>query len=109
MFIDLPNAIARYIAAENRGDAAALAQCFAPHAVVYDEGQEIEGIAAIQQWKRETTAKYRHTIEPLACIEAEGATVVTCRLTGTFPRSPIELRFLFALEGDEITSLEIRS
>ena len=71
--IDLPKPIAIYIAAENRGDAEALGQCFAQHAVVRDEGQTIEGLTAIKQW------------------------------------SPIELRFIFKLEGDLIASLEIRS
>ena len=51
MPIDLPRPIAIYIAAENRGDAEALGQCFAEHAVVRDEGQTIEGLAAIKQWK----------------------------------------------------------
>ena len=46
MSIDLPTPIAIYIAAENRGNTEALAQCFAENAVVRDEGQTIEGLAA---------------------------------------------------------------
>ena len=57
MSIDLPTPIAIYIAAENRGDTEALAQCFADHAVVRDEGQTIEGLAAIKRWKAETKWK----------------------------------------------------
>jgi hypothetical protein len=49
MSIDLPAPIAIYIAAENRGDAEALGQCFAEHALVRDEGQTIEGLAAIKR------------------------------------------------------------
>jgi hypothetical protein len=30
-------------------------------------------------------------------------------LAGNFPGSPIELDFVFTLDGDKITSLEIRS
>ena len=37
MSIELPAPIVTYIAAENRGDAEALSQCFAEHAVVRDE------------------------------------------------------------------------
>ena len=48
MSIDLPTPIAVYIAAENRGDTEAMAQCFAEHAAVRDEGQTIEGLAAIK-------------------------------------------------------------
>jgi ketosteroid isomerase-like protein len=107
--VDLPTPIAIYIAAENRGDAEALAQCFAEDAVVRDENQTIEGLAAIKQWKTETTKKYQHTIEPLASVQKEGKTIVTNRLTGNFPGSPIELEFVFTLDGDKIASLEILS
>ena len=109
MSVDLPTPIAIYIAAENRGDTEALAQCFAEHAAVRDEGQTIEGLAAIKQWMAETKRKYQHTIEPLASAQKDDQTVVTNRLTGNFPGSPIELRFIFQLEGDKIASLEIRS
>jgi hypothetical protein len=109
MPVDLPTPIAIYIDAENRGDTETLAQCFAEDAVVRDEGQTIEGLAAIKQWKTETKKKYRHTIEPLASGQKDGKTVVTNRLTGNFPGSPIELEFVFKLDGDKIASLEIRS
>jgi hypothetical protein len=33
--------------------------------------------------------------------------IVTSRLTGNFPGSPVDLRFLFELQGDKIASLEI--
>ena len=105
----LPTPIAIYIAAENRGDTEALAQCFAEDAVVQDEGRMIEGWAAIKQWKAETKKKYQHTVEPLACAEKGDKIVVTNRLTGNFPGSPIELEFAFTLDGNKIASLEIRS
>ena len=109
MSIDLPAPIAIYIAAENRGDTEALARCFAEHAVVRDEGQTVEGLAAIRRWKAETRKKYQHTVEPLACAQKGDKTIVTNRLTGNFPGSPIDLRFIFGLDGNKIVSLEIRS
>ena len=109
MSVDLPTPIAIYIDAENRGDAEALAQCFAEDAVVRDEGRTIEGLAAIKQWKAETRKKYQHTVEPLASAQKDGKTIVTNRLTGNFPGSPIELEFVFTLDGDKIASLEILS
>jgi hypothetical protein len=109
MSVDLPTPIARYIAAENRGDTEALDKCFAEDAVVRDEGQTIEGVATIKQWKAENSKKYQHTIEPLASVEKDGNTIVTNRLTGNFPGSPIELEFVFTLDRDKIVSLEIRS
>jgi len=108
MSVDLPKPIAAYIAAENRDDTEALAQCFADQAVVRDEGQTIEGLAAIKLWKAESKRKYQHTIEPLALVHRDGNTIVTNRLTGKFPGSPVELQFIFRLEGDKIASLEIR-
>jgi SnoaL-like protein len=106
--VHLPTAIALYIAAENRDDTEAMAQCFDEHAVVQDEGKTIKGLAAIQRWKAETKKKYQHTVEPLACVQKDGKTIVTNRLSGNFPGSPIELQFIFRLDGDRIASLEIR-
>ena len=106
---NLPTPVAIYIAAENRGDTEALAQCFAENAVVRDEDRTIEGLAAIKQWKAETKKKYQHTVEALAVAQEDGKTIVTNRLTGNFPGSPIDLEFVFALDGDKIASLEILS
>ena len=61
----LATPIAIYIAAENRGDTEAMAQCFAEDAVVRDEGRTIKGLAAIKRWKAATKEKYQHTVEPL--------------------------------------------
>ena len=108
MLLNLPAPIATYIAAENGDDPSALALCFGENTIVQDEGRAMKGLAAIQRWKRETKQKYHHTVEPLACDQKDGKTVVTCRLTGQFSGSPVELQFIFALEGDRIASLEIR-
>jgi hypothetical protein len=107
MSVDLPTPIAIYIAAENRGDTAAMAECFAAHAVVRDEGQTIEGLAAIKRWKAETKKKYNHTVEPLEVAQQEGKTVVKAKLTGSFPGSPVTLEFSFMLEDGKIVLLEI--
>ena len=107
--INLPTPIAIYVDAENNGDTEALARSFAENATVRDEGKTIEGLAAIKQWKGETKKKYQHTVEPLASVQKDGKTIVTNRLIGNFPGSPIELEFVFTLDGDKITSLEILS
>jgi hypothetical protein len=109
MITNLPSPIAIYIAAENRGDTEALAECFDEHAVVRDEDQTIEGLDAIKQWKAETRKKYQHTIEPLGSVQKDGNTIVTNRLTGNFPGSPIELEFVFTLDGNKIAALKIQS
>jgi hypothetical protein len=109
MDLNLPVPIAIYFAAENRGHAEIVAQCFTLKALVRDEGQTIEGFAAIKQWQAETKRKYQHTVEPLASNQKDGKIIVTTRLTGKFPGSPIELEFVFTLNGDKIASLEILS
>lgn len=43
----------------------------------------------------------------LAAEDKDGKTIVTSRVTGNFPGSPVELRYLFGLEGNKIASLEI--
>ena len=107
--VDLPIPIAIYIAAANRGEKEAMAQCFTESAVVRDEGKTIEGLAAIKKWMVETKQKYQHTIQPLGTVQKDGRTVVTNRLTGNFPGSPIELEFVFTLDRDKIAALEIFS
>ena len=109
MIDNLPKPIALYIEAENSGDVSLFDQCFTDDAVVFDENERHEGLTAIKEWKSETKRKYQHTVEPLSIIEKEGRTIVTNRLTGKFPGSPIELEFAFTLRGNKIVSLEILS
>jgi hypothetical protein len=106
MTLELPKPVAAYfIADEVNGEA--VSQCFTENAVVKDEGHTYQGRGAIKQWKTEASAKYQYTCEPLACERTGGKIVVTCRLTGNFPGSPVDLRFFFELDGDQIALLEI--
>jgi limonene-1,2-epoxide hydrolase len=107
MTLELPQPIAAYVAADNAGDDAALAACFAADAVVRDEGRTIRGVDAILAWKAESKRKYQYTVEPLAVAEAEGGAVLTGRVSGQFPGSPVELRYAFGLQDGRIASLEI--
>ena len=104
--LTLPKPIAAYFTAD-KGDAKAISQCFTQNAVVKDEGHTYKGRAAIKQWKAGTTTKYEYTSEPFACEEKDGKTVVTSRLVGNFPGSPVDLRYFFQLKGEKISSLEI--
>jgi len=107
MSLQLPAPIELYFDFENAHDVAALAQCFASDAVVRDEGRTIAGLAAITEWKLATKAKYQHTIEPLAVSDKEGRTIVTGKVSGNFPGSPVNLDFVFELENGRIIALEI--
>jgi hypothetical protein len=105
----LPKPIATYVGAENDDDMTKLAECFAHDAVVRDEGRTFEGLAAIEEWKTQAKKKYQHTVEPLAYVPTQVGGVLTMRLTGNFPGSPIDVKFDFALKDDMITSLAIHS
>jgi hypothetical protein len=106
MTLNLPKPIAAYFAAE-KTDAEAVSQCFTEDAVVKDEGHTHQSRAAIKQWKADASAKYQYTSEPFGCEQQDGKFVVMSRLTGSFPGSPVDLRFFFELEGGKIASLEI--
>lgn len=103
---DLPKPVASFFAANNL-DGDAVSGCFIDNAVVKDEGETHRGRAAIKQWKTEASKKYQYTSEPFACEQEDGKTVVTSKLTGNFPGSPVDLRFFFDLAGDKIAALEI--
>ena len=109
MIDNLPKPVAIYIAAENSGDTTLFDECFVEDAVVRDERETHSGLAAIKDWKVETKRKYQHTVDPLRLTKEDGKFIVINRVSGNFPGSPIELDFVFAIEGDKIVSLEILS
>jgi hypothetical protein len=84
-------------------------QCFAEKATVRDKNETYKGLAAIKKWKAETKTQYQHTVDPLRLAKKDGKFNVTNRLTGNFPGSPIELDFVFIIQGEKMVSLEILS
>ena len=107
MTIELPDVIAEYFATDQRGNAEAISECFTQNAVVIDEGNTYAGRDAIRQWMANASTQYSYTVEPFALAQKGGRTVVTSHLVGNFPGSPVDLRYLFVLEGDKIAELEI--
>jgi len=106
MSIDLPKPITAYFTADKE-DSEAVVRCFTENAVVKDEGHVYNGVAAIKQWKADSSKKYSYSTEPFASERKDNKTVITCHLIGNFPGSPVDLRYLFELKGDKIASLEI--
>lgn len=104
--LNLPEPIAAYFDADQRGGDV-LARCFTRQAVVEDEGQTHSGQAAIKAWKSAASAKYAYTSAPFAVEQKDGWYIVTSRLTGSFPGSPVDLRYRFRLERGKIAHLEI--
>jgi hypothetical protein len=75
---------------------------------VRDEGKTIKGLVAIKAWRIETGKKYDHKVQPLAMAERDGKVVVTGKVSGNFPGSPVTLDHIFQIEDGRIVSLEIR-
>lgn len=102
----LPPPIARFFA-HDTGDPRALARCFAVDGVVRDEHREHRGRDAIAAWNAEVVAQYGFATEART-VETSGArTTVTAKVSGRFPGSPIELRFVFTVAEELIARLEI--
>jgi len=104
--LKLPKPIAAYFNADKRSVEAVM-RCFTEQAVVKDEGLTHSGSAAIEAWKIDSSSKYLYTSEPFAVVAEGGGYVVTSRVTGNFPGSPLALRYAFRLESGKITYLEI--
>ena len=107
MAIALPNPIAAYFAADKKRNAEEVAKCFIETAFVKDEGKTYLGRDEIQDWKSRTSNTYEYTVEPFDITDEGGRIVVTSHLTGNFPGSPVDLRYIFVLNGDLIQELEI--
>lgn len=105
----LPSTLESYFSAQNMHDIDRLIACFAPDARVRDEGEDIVGRDAIRAWKEKVRDKYRFTTEPLRHWQEGGHDLVTARVTGTFPGSPVELTYRFMLRDDRISGLEVVS
>jgi len=102
MAIELPAVIARYFAEDAREGPEHVAQCFTDTAVVTDEGR-----SAIAAWKASASTQYSYTVEPFAIVGDGDRLVVTSRVAGNFPGSPVDLRYIFKVEGEHIAALEI--
>ncbi len=103
----LPGPVAAYVAGANAQDIDAVTACFSESAVVRDEGKNRQGIAAIREWAEEVSKKYQPAVEVLDAVHTDGRTILTGRVSGNFPGSPIDLRYAFTLSGGKIARLEI--
>lgn len=106
MQLDLPHPISSFFAEHGRR-LTGIADLFSKDAVVKDEGHTYRGIPAIEHWINQSSAKYDFTSRPIGCDAVDGVTMVTCRVAGNFPGSPIDLCYGFRIDGNKIANLEI--
>lgn len=107
MSLKLPEPLSQYFEAANAHDSGALVACFTADATVHDEGEDVQGLAAIRAWNEETIRKYHTQVDPTGVREEDGRTVVAAQVSGTFDGSPIELNFRFKIANAKIEALEI--
>lgn len=107
MTLSMPHPISAYFVADGR-DGGVVADCFTEDATVKDEGKTYAGRAAISAWKASSSRKFAYTVTPFAIENAGDKLVVTAKVAGNFPSSPVDLRYFFAVAGDKIESLEIK-
>jgi len=104
----LAPAIAGYIAAANARDSSAVTRFFAEDANVFDEGQHRVGTQAIAQWMEDTAQRFQPRVEVLNVQQRTGKVLVQNLISGTFPGSPLELRYTFRLDAQgKISRLDI--
>lgn len=105
--MNLPKVITDLVNAQNRFDSIAYSNCFSETAVVFDEGKTHKGRSDIQNWIEESNQKYRSVMKPLEYTENGKTSVLSAECSGTFPRSPIILKFHFDIVDDQIQHLKV--
>jgi hypothetical protein len=105
--MELPPLIVQFVEAQNNYDTEAYANCFTETAVVHDEGNTHTGKDEIRQWIKEANEKYKSVMKPLQYEELDSNAVLTAEVSGTFPGSPIVLKFHLGLKDGLINSLNV--
>ena len=105
--LKLPEIIDAFVKAKNDRDTNAVVACFADNAVVHDEGKKMTGLPAITKWSDEGFQKYQYTIDPTGVAKGDEETILTAKLTGNFPGSPVLLDFRFTIKNNKIGALTI--
>jgi hypothetical protein len=105
---DLPEVIARYLAAHRVRDTATALTAFTGDAVVTDEGVTRHGVAAIEDWLNKAASEYTYTTELTGAERSDARHyVATQHLEGDFPGGTVDLRYQFTLRDDLIERLVI--
>lgn len=101
--MNLPNIISELVKAQNEFDSAAYANCFTENAEVFDEGKTHIGKAEIENWIDKANKEYKATMKSLDYNE----NILSAEVAGTFPGSPLVLKYHFELRDGLIQSLKI--
>jgi hypothetical protein len=104
---DLPEPVARALAAANANDTKAFLACFTPDGVVDDWGREFRGPDEIRAWSDREFIGAHVSLEVTSVEQRAGATVVTATVGGEGFNGPSH--FTFAVDRDRLTRMTIRA
>jgi ketosteroid isomerase-like protein len=105
--MELPPLIAQFVDAQNAYNAEAYTACFTESAMVHDEGKTHTGKQEIREWIAEANKKYQSVMKPVEYEQSATNVKLTAEVSGTFPGSPIVLKFHLGLKGNLIESLKV--
>ncbi|UFH33426.1 nuclear transport factor 2 family protein [Chryseobacterium sp. C-71] len=103
--MNLPKVIEELVKSQNEFDSVAYADCFAENAHVFDEGKTHIGKAEIEKWIDKSNRDYKATMDPVAYDEKEN--ILSAKIAGTFPGSPLTLKFHFKIADGKIKNLKV--
>ncbi|MEY8761989.1 nuclear transport factor 2 family protein [Chryseobacterium tongliaoense] len=105
--MNLPKVVSDLVKAQDDFDAHAYANCFSETAVVNDEGKTYKGKKEIEHWIKEANEKYRTVMKPLEYTENGTSSILSAEVSGTFPGSPLVLKFNFEIIDGKIQDLKM--
>lgn len=105
--MEFPKVVERFVETQNNYNSKAYIECFTESAIVYDEGKVYTGKDEICRWIEHANEAYHSSMEPLKYEQSGSNGVLTAKVSGTFPGSPIVLQFHLGLMNDLIASLKV--
>jgi hypothetical protein len=104
---DLPEPVARALAAANANDTEAFLACFTRDGVVDDWGREFRGPDEIRGWSDREFIGVRVSLDVTGIEKRNGATTVTATVGGEGFNGPSH--FTFLVDRDRVTRMTIRA
>ena len=105
--MNLPKVLTDLIKAQNEFDSVTYANLFSETAEVFDEGKTHKGRLEIERWIDHSNKNYKSVMKPLEYTENGTTSILTAACSGTFPGSPIALKFHFDIVDGQIQHLKV--
>lgn len=105
--MNLPKVVTDLIKAQNEFNSAAYASCFSKTGVMFDEGKTHKGRVEIEHMIDEANKKYQSVMKPLEYAENGTTSILSAECSGTFPGSPLILKFYFDIADGQIQHLKV--